>query len=80
MHDHHSDCTAVIGSVTQTMRAQRVLANAAIPTEVIKADSAVTGRGCAYALSYSCVQDGNVRTILHRAGIRVRGFTGGHRP
>ncbi len=80
MHDYHSDCTAVIGSMTQTMRAQRVLANAAIPTEIIKADSAVIGRGCAYALSYSCVQDGNVRTILRRAGIRVHGFYGGSKP
>lgn len=67
-------CFAVMGSMTQTMRAQKVLSNAAIRAEVVKADSAHTRRGCAYALSYPCVQDGNVRTILLSAGIRARDF------
>lgn len=67
-------CLAVIGSMTQALRAQKVLASAAIRTEVVKADSSHTRRGCAYALSYPCVQDGNVRTILLSAGIRARDF------
>ena len=67
-------CFAVMGSMTQTMRAQKVLSNAAIRAEVVKADSTHTRRGCAYALSYPCVQDGNVRTILLSAGIRARDF------
>ena len=67
-------CFAVMGSMTQTMRAQKVLAGAAIRAEVVKADSNHTRRGCAYALSYPCVQDGNVRTILLSAGIRARDF------
>ena len=67
-------CFAVMGSMTQTMRAQKVLSNAAIRAEVVKADSAHTRRGCAYALSYPCAQDGNVRTILLSAGIRARDF------
>ena len=65
---------AVIGSVTQAMRAQRVLNGAAILCDVVKADSASGGRGCAYALSYDCVQNGNVRRILVKAGISVRDF------
>ena len=67
-------CLAVMGSMTQALRAQKVLADAAVRTEVVKADSAHTRRGCAYALSYPCLQDGNVRTILSSAGIRVRDF------
>ena len=67
-------CFTVMGSMTQTMRAQKVLAGAAIRAEVVKADSNHTRRGCAYALSYPCVQDGNVRTILLSAGIRARDF------
>ena len=70
------ECVAVIGSMTQAMRAQNVLASAAIRAEVIKADSSKTGRGCAYAVSYSCMQDGNVRSVLNRSGIRVRSFYG----
>lgn len=71
------DCIAVIGSMTQAMRAQKILANAAIRAEIIKADSSLTKRGCAYALEYSCVQNQNVKTILERAGVRVRTYHGG---
>lgn len=67
-------CLAVIGSMTQTLRAQKVLSDAAVRAEVVKADSDHTRRGCAYALSYPCSQENNVRTILSSAGIRARDF------
>jgi hypothetical protein len=67
-------CLAVMGSMTQVLRAQKVLSEAAVRAEVVKADSAHTRRGCAYALSYPCSQENNVRTILSTAGIRVRDF------
>ncbi len=67
-------CLAVMGSMTQALRAQKVLSNAAVRAEVVKADSAHTRRGCAYALSYPCSQENNVRTILATAGIRVHDF------
>lgn len=67
-------CLAVMGSMTQTLHAQKVLADAAVRAEVVKADSAHTRRGCAYALSYPCSQENNVRTILSGAGIRVRDY------
>ena len=76
---NETECVAVIGSMTQAMRAQNVLAAAAIRTEVIKADSSKTGRGCAYGVSYSCLQDGNVRGVLQNAGIRPRSFYKGER-
>lgn len=72
MQDHQNGCVAVIGSVTQAMRAQKVLASAAIRTELIKVGGSANPRGCAYALSYGCSQDGNVKNILLRAGIRIR--------
>ena len=67
-------CFAVMGSMTQVLRAQKVLLDAAVRADVVKADSAHTRRGCAYALSYPCVQDSNVRAVLSSAGIRVRDF------
>ena len=73
------ECLAVIGSVTQAMRAQSVLANAAVRSEVIKVDSAITGKGCAYAVVYSCLQAENVKLILKRAGVRVRKYFDGER-
>ena len=71
------ECLAVIGSMTQAMRAQKILANAAIRAEIIKADASLTKRGCVYALEYSCVQNQNVKTILEGAGVRVRSYYGG---
>lgn len=67
-------CLAVMGSMTQVLRAQKVLSDAAVRAEVVKADSAHMRRGCAYALSYPCSQDSNVRIVLSSAGIRVRDF------
>ena len=69
----HKNCLIVIGSLTQTMKAQSALSNSAIFSRVEKADSATTRRGCAYALSYPCSHDANVRTVLRNAGIRLRG-------
>ena len=77
MHDYQSGCLAVIGSMTQAIRAQRVLANAAVRAEVVKADTGDSRHGCAYALSYPCAQGANVRAILRSSGVRVRAYHGG---
>ncbi len=69
------ECIAVMGSMTRAMRAQNVLAEAAIRANVIKAESSQTGKGCAYALAYSCAQKDNVKRVLENAGIRVRSFS-----
>ena len=63
-------CICVIGSMTQAMKAQNVLAMAAIRAEVIKADSTKTKQGCAYAVTYPCVQERNVMETFRQAGIR----------
>ncbi|MBQ8432354.1 MAG: DUF3343 domain-containing protein [Clostridia bacterium] len=67
-------CLATLGSMTQALRAQTALTNAAIRAEVVKADSARTKRGCAYAVAFSCSQQENVQQILKSAGIRVREY------
>lgn len=78
MRESSNECLAVIGSMTQALRAQKILGSAAIRAEVVKADSSVTRRGCAYAVSYDCRQSGNVRSVLENAGMRAR-FPGGTR-
>ena len=67
-------CTAVIGSMTQAMRAQTVLSEAAIRATLTKISSAKTHNGCAYGVDFPCTQSGNVGMILDRAGIRVREY------
>ncbi len=69
-------CTAVFGSMTQTLHAQSVLAAASIRTAVTKVSSAQTHGGCAYGLTFPCMQEGNVRQVLATAGIRARRMPG----
>lgn len=79
MYGIPKNCIAVIGSVTQAMRARRALENAGVRAEVVKADSSGTRRGCAYAVSYPCAEERRVRTALQSAGIGVRRWGGGSR-
>ena len=73
----HGTCTAVIGSMTVAMKAQSLLAEAAIRTSVVKVSSAKATGGCAYGVDFPCTQTANVRTVLDRAGVRVREYLQG---
>ena len=70
-------CTAVIGSMTQTMKAQSALASASIRAAVTKISSTKAQSGCVYGLDFPCRQTANVRQILTDAGISVRQYLGG---
>ena len=70
-------CTAVIGSMTMAMRAQTVLAEAAIRAAVVKVSSAKSTGGCAYGVDFPCTQMSNAKTVLGGAGIRVREYLQG---
>lgn len=72
-----NDCTAVIGSMTTSMRAQRALLKASIRSTVVKLDSSVTRRGCAYGLEFDCIQASNVQHVLSTAGIKVPRYLSG---
>ncbi len=67
------ECTAVIGSMTRAMQAERVLAGASVRSYVTKVSSAPSG-GCVYGVSYACNQASLVRDILSHAGVRVRKY------
>ncbi len=70
-------CTAVIGSMTQAMKAQSLLSEAAIRVSVVKVSSARSTGGCAYGVDYPCTQSANVQTVLERGGVRVREYLRG---
>ena len=76
-HAFQGTCTAVIGSMTQAMKAQTALADAAIRAHISKISSSKTHNGCAYGVDFPCTQIGNVRTVLDRAGVRVREYLHG---
>ena len=68
-------CVAVIGSMSQAMRAQSVLGNAAIPSDVTKLEASARSRGCVFGVRYSCAQENNVRTILAASRVPVKEWT-----
>ena len=70
-------CTAVIGSMTQAMRAQSILAEATIRAVVVKVSSAKSTGGCAYGVDFPCTQMSNAKTVLNQAGVRVREYLKG---
>lgn len=73
MKGHSGECIADVGSLTLALKAQKLLGTAAIPSAVIKNSSwHKEGRGCSYALRFSCPQSDNVRKVLSDGGVRVR--------
>ena len=67
------ECSAELGSVTEAMKAQRVLAAAAIPSEIIKSEGG-RRRGCIFGIGFACAQANNVRAVLSSARITPRGW------
>ena len=65
MKESSNICSTEIGSVTQAIKAQELLAKYAIPTKIIKTES--SRRGCVYALTYACSQENNVNSLLANA-------------
>ena len=73
-HSRGGVCTAIVGSMTQAMRARDALGEAAIRATVVKVSSSATHNGCAYGVEFPCVQQANVRDVLRSASITVRGI------
>lgn len=74
----YNSCSAVIGSLTNAQRAQKALAQAAIPSSVAKSETAVSQRGCVWSIYFACNQGENVRSVLSAAGINVRAWNNGY--
>lgn len=73
---HGDPCVAPIGSITQALRARDVLAREGIGVTVVRNDPAATRHGCAYAISYPCDRERQIRGALRGAGFRWRGGVG----
>ena len=70
-----SKCAAILGSVTAATAAQRILARAAVYSEVVRISGSNDGKGCVYGVEFPCALTQNVRTVLSSARVRVRGYT-----
>ena len=72
MKEIGTHCVAVMGSMTHALKAQQALAQAAIPSTVIKTETTSSHRGCVYGIRFYCGQENNVRTVLSAAHIQVK--------
>ena len=68
-------CSAVMGTLTNAQKAQKVLSSAAIPSSVTKSESSSSRRGCVWAINFSCNQLENVRAVFSAAGISVKSWS-----
>ena len=67
-------CTAVTGSMTMAMKAQRALAKEAIRATVVKVSKSTSNTGCIYGIEFDISLLGKVRVVLENAGVDVREY------
>ena len=65
-------CTAVTGSMTMALKAQRALARDAIRANTVKISRSQSG--CVYGVEFECVLMGKVKETLDSIGVEVREF------
>lgn len=65
-----SDCRFIIGSVTQAMKAKRLLSMHSIAADVVKFGNTNKNAGCVYGIHFSSTQKRNVINLLQKESIR----------
>ena len=70
-------CSAVMGTLTNAQKAQKVLAAAAIPSSVTKSESSLAHRGCVWCVNFACNQSENVRAVFEAAGVNAKSWSVG---
>ena len=67
-------CTAVTGSMTMALKAQRVLSREALRASTVKVSKSTSDKGCIYGVQFDCALLGNVKAALDTAGIEVKEY------
>lgn len=62
-------CIFSIGSVTQSMKARRILAEYSVPVNTTKLSTNRDKKGCVYGIEFNCSQKSNISRILSGSGI-----------
>ena len=62
--------TISIGSVTHSIKAQKLLAGHSIPSKVVKISNDKKGRGCVYGLEIDGIYDRSTTQILSEYSIK----------
>ncbi|MFA6948421.1 MAG: putative Se/S carrier-like protein [Eubacteriales bacterium] len=69
-------CTISQSSITYAVKARDALADAALPSRIVKLDPSRTRRGCAYGLEIDCRMVNSAVGILDRRGISYSEIVG----
>lgn len=72
-----TQCIFAINSLTYAMKGQQVLHERAIWSQVVKIDSELTKKGCAYGIQIECKNLNNVKNILMKYNIPFSEILGG---
>ena len=72
-------CIVTMKSMTQAIRAKNALYAKGILSEIQNLDPSVTARGCAYGLSFSCMDRDVIKHLLEGKGIPYGEWIGGSR-
>ena len=67
-------CTAVTGSMTMALKAQRALSREALRASAVKVSKGTADTGCIYGVEFECALLGNVKNVLQTAGIEVKEY------
>ena len=67
-------CTAVTGSMTMALKAQRALAKSAIRANTVKVSRSTVDKGCVYGVEFDYSLLGNATAILDSEGIEVKEY------
>ena len=69
--DKRALCSLSLGSMTQAIKAKRILSRSDIAVNVKKLSTSGNERGCIYGIEYPCELSGNIRVILQRNGVET---------
>ena len=64
----HPLCNISLGSMTQAIKARRLLSARGIEVKVKKIGERNESRGCIYGIEFPCSLSGNLRAILRESG------------
>lgn len=67
-------CRAALGAMSAAIRAERILLDAGVSTQVVALERAETKRGCAFGVEFSCAEEARARAALRAARIPVSQF------
>ncbi|MBE6680146.1 MAG: DUF3343 domain-containing protein [Ruminococcaceae bacterium] len=69
-----ANCIFTTGSVTQAMKAKRILAEYSIPVNTTKINSEKSSKGCVHGIEFNCNNAANIKHVLKIAGIAFEEF------